>query len=120
MAKRLDGYWKNRSISHATMREEDLIPTFVEFLENAKRNGVVLNKTANATLRDAKTLISQYRSVFAGDSSLTFSRKTQEKVSYITEELFDVLGDIAPAGCYFGAHPGDGSDYGFCEIDEDW
>lgn len=29
------------------------------------------------------------------------------------DDLVDRLNDVAPAGCYFGAHWGDGADFGF-------
>lgn len=36
-----------------------------------------------------------------------------EDADYDLESLFDALNDYAPAYFYFGAHPGDGSDYGY-------
>lgn len=36
-----------------------------------------------------------------------------ERDSDLVHELFDALGELAPAYTYFGAHPGDGSDFGF-------
>ncbi len=42
-----------------------------------------------------------------------------EKVSWYVEELLDALNDVAPGGCYFGTHPGDGADFGFWSVDED-
>lgn len=36
-----------------------------------------------------------------------------EVASLLLEDLFDTLNNYAPEGCFFGAHPGDGSDYGY-------
>ncbi len=42
----------------------------------------------------------------------------REEKCYIMENIFDYLNEIAPEGCYFGAHEGNGSDFGFWEIPE--
>lgn len=42
-----------------------------------------------------------------------------ENAHYLLETLFDALNDCAPDNHYFGAHVGNGSDYGFWES-EDW
>jgi len=34
------------------------------------------------------------------------------------ETVFGLMGELAPEGYIFGAHPGDGSDFGFWEIEE--
>ena len=37
----------------------------------------------------------------------------------LAQDLFDVLDLYAPEGYYFGAHIGDGSDFGYWKIDEE-
>ena len=36
----------------------------------------------------------------------------------VLADMFDALNDIAPEGTHFGAHPGDGADFGFWRDDE--
>lgn len=80
------------TISHGTMRPEDLIPAFVAELErlDIEKHHVKLIDEANA--------LDDYES---------------ETADFILEELFDALTDAAPPYLYFGTHPGDGSDFGF-------
>jgi hypothetical protein len=43
-----------------------------------------------------------------------------QKRSYIFHErIWGILNDIAPDGCYFGAHPGNGTHYGFWGIEQE-
>lgn len=74
------------TVSHGTMRPEDLIPAFVSWLESQK-----------PLRREHRKLLKEN----SGDDDETL------------EELFDALNEYAPPYFYFGAHPGDGSDYGY-------
>ena len=40
-------------------------------------------------------------------------------VSILWERVFDAMNKIAPKGCYFGVHPGNGSLFGFFQLEED-
>jgi len=42
-----------------------------------------------------------------------------EGCAHLLEELFDALNDVADEGFYFGAHPGDGADFGFWKLEDD-
>ena len=89
------------TISHGTMRPEDLIPVFARELEWLSTNQRTDNETS--LIADADDF-SDFGSQHADD---------------ILEALFDALDQHAPSNCYFGAHEGDGSDYGFWPIDDD-
>ena len=72
-----------------TMREEDLVPTFLDELE-------LLNP------RKAKQLRADMPEY-----------GTEEMSFFLNEDLFDALQECAPPNHYFGSHPGDGACYGF-------
>lgn len=92
---------KGQSISHGTLRTEDLIESFQEFL--------------NAMEIPYKT----YGEWLNGDIPESEDQAEEWFNEYLNSYLFDLLNAIAPTDYYFGAHPGDGSDFGFWEIDND-
>jgi hypothetical protein len=88
------------SVSHGTMRPEDLIPCFLaELLKHDPDHAVAL---------DIQETLHSRTDYFGSEDDL-----------FDLDTLFDILNQLAPPYCYFGSHPGDGSDFGFW-LDEDW
>lgn len=91
------------SILHGTMRPQDVLPALLDALrehdEDAYSQCLNLIPAHAAEDEDADWW-------------------TEEAPDHV-ESLFDSLNDCAPSGLYFGAHPGDGSDYGFWMSEED-
>src|SRR5690606_12912913 len=86
------------TVSHGTMREEDLIPAFLNELEelDPERASSYWDEIPESAIEDPD-----------------HDWWSSEEALWILEELFDVLNEYAPPYCYFGALEGDGSDYGF-------
>ena len=80
------------TLIHGTLRTEDLIEAFRAELSR-------IDSIAEAAI------------VPADDPE-------SEDAQYELDELFEVLDRYAPEGYYFGAHEGDGSDFGFWPIEE--
>jgi len=91
------------SVSWGTMRTQDLIPTFLEELNNLDE--------------DRYTEYMERVPEDAWDDE-EHPWWTSDDASDLLHELFDVLDEYAPEGYYFGSHPGDGSDYGFWPEEE--
>ena len=87
------------SISHGTLRNEDLLEAFA----------YELACLADIDDKQAAELVRDARAVTDFDS---------EQASELVEALLDALNELAPAFCYFGTHEGDGSDFGFWPIME--
>ena len=77
------------SISNSTLLIEDLIPAFLSALEELDH-----------------PIAKEFRRDLNDDAN-------EEMLHRILVEMEDCLNDCAPPFCYFGAHTGDGSDFGF-------
>lgn len=96
------------SVSHGTMRTEDLIPAFVEALDDLKE-AESLSDTPN------KERFARLDSLL-GDIEGRMEQEdyyASEDAGFDLEALFEALDEFAPPFCHFGAHEGDGADYGF-------
>lgn len=92
------------SISHGTMRNQDVLPKLMSqlFKEDPQRARSIWQKNPDflEALCDEKV----------GQDNPWWD---SEDATYMSEELFNVMDEYSPEGHYFGSHPGDGSDYGY-------
>lgn len=88
--KQLCQEWKNVSLSHGTMIAADIVESVKNLIPEKMYN----------EFKHAED-----------DMDL------QEEI--LNEDIWNYLNSIAPKDCYFGSHPGDGSDFGFWEVEED-
>lgn len=111
--KQLPEVFIGDSLSHGTMRNEDLIPDFMFFLQNVKEKceiTVIVDQIQKEV--DNLEIVA-----YEGYSGPYY--KDQETASYIlNEDIWDTLNSIAPEFTYFGSSEGDGADYGFWTAEE--
>lgn len=93
---------KNQSISEATHRYQDLVPAFLDILDNLDPDAVFQFKRNYPELE--KALENDDHEFWSGSN---------EEANWLIEELFEELNIQAPENFCFGAHPGDGACYGF-------
>ncbi len=106
------------SVSSGTMLPEDLIPAFMDALDEIKerlslsvvKGGEMETVTTVGRLDNILGEIEQ-RMNAADDEDTDYYES--EDADYDLETLFNELDEFAPPYCYFGSHEGDGSDYGF-------
>ena len=100
----------NKSISHATLREEDIADNIKRWLID---NSFEIDRGVFVKLEDlCKQIIDLVK--IAGDT-----KSVSNASILLNEDVFDLMNEIAPEGSYFSAHEGDGSDFGFWEVVED-
>ena len=99
----------NQSLSHGTLRRQDLIPTFLDALKRY------------APEEYAAYMVAPFSPIpsYVYDEGDDAEWWDSEEAGYLLDELFDTLEETAPEGCTFGAHEGDGSDFGFWQVEED-
>lgn len=101
------------SISHGTHRAPDLLEAFADELariDSAAASAAI--EAGEAYKHD--NLIEEARAVLTlVHAGWRIEDDMAEAVSELVNDLQDALAEHAPAFCYFGTHPGDGSDFGF-------
>lgn len=105
-------YAKLGSVSHGTMRPEDLIPCLCEeYLALFARTG---RRTVSPTVRRVRRIAKQF-----DRENTEYDFFTEGFLNESLEFLFDAMQEYAPPLASFGAHEGDGSDYGYWLADPD-
>lgn len=94
------------TVSEGTMRSQDLAPKFLSVLEE-------LDSEAYQQMQVPAVGFGAFPSYALEDSSSEWW--DSEECTWAMEALFDALDWCAPEGYYFGAHEGDGADFGFWE-----
>lgn len=97
------------SISHGTHRNEDVLPRFMSalFKEDPEKAREIWNNNPN--------FLEALCDLNCGIQNNWWE---SEEATQISEELFDVMDSYSPEGHYFGAHPGDGSDFGYWQNED--
>lgn len=97
MANKLSSDFCSYSVSFGTLRHEDLIPLFYDFL---------MQHAPEVVFADL---------AYSGKEVYGDPYFDTEEAAIDLDALFDAMDAVAPDGCYFGALEGDGADFGFWE-----
>ena len=95
---------KEGTLIHGTLRSVDLIDTYVEAVKDTPEYNRM--KSSDSALREALQNLGEDYDEYAPFWDT-------DDAAILADDLADILDTHAPAGTYFGAHPGDGSDFGF-------
>lgn len=101
------------SVSHGTLRIEDLLSSFASELESQiLRNGDYFSRPENFVFRDKlNALVGEAQDAWNEDGE---TLQDEDVASEMVNDLQDALSDnFAPMYGYFGAHEGDESDFGY-------
>jgi len=102
------------SVSHGTLRNVDLLDTLSKELESrVLLNGAFYALPENMAERDRLNTL-QFDALELASHLEDGTKEDGEEASELVNALVETLGMLfAPGYCYFGTHPGDGSDYGY-------
>lgn len=104
------------TVIHGTLRPQDLIPAFMDLLHqlDVPRYQKVLLELEEATIGVACYRAGYVAGIDCCDDDPWW--ESEEAAYLLNETLFDTLNEYADDGYYFGAHPGDGADFGFWRL----
>jgi hypothetical protein len=110
------------SISSGTLRAEDLIPSFVDCLDELVED-LSLSLPPEASAEQQQAMVREVARITDLLAAIEARQAKDgyfdsEECLYDIESLEDELGNHAPPYFHFGAHPGDGADFGFWLSDD--
>lgn len=95
------------TVSHGTLRPQDLLPAFLE---------QYLHRVGGVDWKEFMNKLDEEGYAAARDDD---DHPFWQEAHVAIDTLIDRLNETAPEGYYFGAHPGDGSDFGFWPNEEE-
>lgn len=103
------------SVSHGTLRTEDLLEAFANELEwQIRRNGEFYSRPENFAERDRlNAIVEEANECFGEDGQTIPDDKQDDAYEMVNDTLLNALQEFAPPYSYFGSHCGDGSDFGY-------
>jgi hypothetical protein len=94
--------YRSHVVSKGTLFADDLTYKCLHFLQTSKMDRSLTELIAY--------LEGQYREMIA---SCTNRDQNEQQTEILYDEIFPLLEDTAPKGCFFGLHPGDPGRLGF-------
>ena len=106
--------YKGYTFSRGTLKEEHLLEKFIDFVETELKteHGTYPEHTDLGLKRDAERIL-RLLELTEGDDE--YQEWKDNHAVHIVEDIFYYMSSIAPEGCHFSAHPGDGALFGFWE-----
>jgi hypothetical protein len=104
------------TVSHGTLRSEDLLGKFLFTLEEIDPKA---GARFNAELIEYGFGHSMCGACGMGNREEWPEGFDDDTAQEIIHDMMDAINAACPNGIYFGAHYGDGSDFGFWEVCED-
>ncbi|MFN1184634.1 hypothetical protein ACK0NM_22010 [Pseudomonas aeruginosa] len=98
-----------------TMRSQDLVPKFFEILMSVSTNAAYQIVLTKAFEEDISLVDHWLFETITGHKKWPYSDAnwwSSVESAEMVDMLINALQDFVPVGHYFGAHPGDGSDFG--------
>jgi hypothetical protein len=97
------------TVSSRTHRVEDLLSAFAYKLRYLVGKEAASAHPYLKGLEEAEAILESIEE----NSDWELDPENGEVATQCLEWFYETLGELAPPYCYFGAHPGDGSDFGF-------
>ena len=95
------------TIISGTLRSQDLLPAFLDALRELHVEAYIQVTTCSPWGCPPSHAQEDEEAEWWG-----------EEADWVLQSLTDALNECAPDGCYFGAHWGDGADFGFWPHEE--